>query len=617
MKVQFQVCGLIILIVLLILYKSHRTLRLYKERVFFRALCAIILSLILDISSLLFIHFRTYISIHLVNIVCKVYVVSLIWASRSALVYVLTDIMEEIRHRKAASILLITGAVESLLVYLMPIYIYDDGLSVYTYGLSISFVYFFVVLYILATVYVAIHFRKQINPRRYFAVIIWMSVWIVAALIQFINKDLLIVGFASAVGMLVLYVVMENPEVNLDRELGCFNSYALNEYVNQIIGKGDNFSFLELYFEDDDTLSSDLYSTMRKILKFLDSYHNVEVFKNIGTSIVIVSHDTNILLKITEEMSKMLPYLERESHLIFNQYGDMLESGEDLYQFLAYTHAHVSFEERYVYYADFVFVKEYKNRRTVEDDIKKAIEQDRVEVFLQPIYSNLDNGFTSAEALMRIRREDGSLISPMAFIPVAEDSGQILVLGEMVFEKVCSFLKQTRNDNLGLHYIEINLSVVQCDQPNLAESLIEIARRHDINPEMINLEITETASIRSRNVLLSNMRRLIEYGFSFSLDDFGKGESNLMYIVDMPVSLVKLDKDMSKAFFTSIKAKQVVRAVVKMVHDMGLKLVAEGIETKDELDTMHQERIDYIQGYYYSKPLPMAEAVDFFKANLN
>ena len=89
-----------------------------------------------------------------------------------------------------------------------------------------------------------------------------------------------------------------------------------------------------------------------------------------------------------------------------------------------------------------------------------------------------------------------------------------------------------------------------------------------------------------------------------------------MYIVDMPVSIVKFDKDMSKAFFTSSKAKQVVRAVVKMVHDIGLKLVAEGIETKDELDAMYKENIDYIQGYYYSKPLPMEEAVDFFKQNI-
>ena len=107
------------------------------------------------------------------------------------------------------------------------------------------------------------------------------------------------------------------------------------------------------------------------------------------------------------------------------------------------------------------------------------------------------------------------------------------------------------------------------------------------------------------------MKKLIDYGFTFSLDDFGKGESNLMYVVEMPVSIVKLDMDMSKAFFQTPKAKQVVRAVIGMAHGMGLKVVAEGIETKEEIQTIGQEGIDYIQGYYYSQPLPMGEFLEF------
>lgn len=155
--------------------------------------------------------------------------------------------------------------------------------------------------------------------------------------------------------------------------------------------------------------------------------------------------------------------------------------------------------------------------------------------------------------------------------------------------------------------------MVQCEQKDLAGRLIRIVKQYGINPEQINLEITESASIRARNTLLKNMKILTEYGFTFSLDDFGKGESNLMYIVEMPVSIVKLDYDMSKAFFTSTKAKHVVSAVVGMAHEMNLKLVAEGIETKEEADGMHKEMIDYIQGYYYSKPLPMQEALTFLK----
>ena len=109
------------------------------------------------------------------------------------------------------------------------------------------------------------------------------------------------------------------------------------------------------------------------------------------------------------------------------------------------------------------------------------------------------------------------------------------------------------------------------------------------------------------------MKKLIEYGFSFSLDDFGKGESNLMYVVEMPVSIVKLDYDMSKAFFNSPKARQVVRAVVSMAHGMELKVVAEGIKTQQEVEDMYKENLDYIQGFYYSKPLPVNEFLKFLQ----
>ena len=109
------------------------------------------------------------------------------------------------------------------------------------------------------------------------------------------------------------------------------------------------------------------------------------------------------------------------------------------------------------------------------------------------------------------------------------------------------------------------------------------------------------------------MKKLIEYGFSFSLDDFGKGESNLMYVVEMPVCIVKLDHDMSKAFFCSDKAKHVVRAVIGMAHGMNLKVVAEGIETETEAGEMYVEGIDYIQGYYYSRPLPPGAFMEFLE----
>ena len=291
------------------------------------------------------------------------------------------------------------------------------------------------------------------------------------------------------------------------------------------------------------------------------------------------------------------------------------ENTEDIFRFFSYVRATLSEERAKLILATDQMISKFKEKDIVEQETTNALLDDRVEVFLQPIYSNSDCRFTSAEALARIRRQDGSMLPPGKFISLAEENGQIVQLGERVFEKVCQFLTDIDITKCGLHYVEINLSVVQCEKRDLADRLISIAQKYQINPGFINLEITETASISARKALLENMKKLIDYGFSFSLDDFGKGESNLMYVVEMPVSIVKLDMDLSKAFFQTPKAKQVVRAVISMAHGMGLRIVSEGIETEEEAKAMRQEGIDYIQGFYYSRPLPMGTFLEFLETS--
>ena len=295
--------------------------------------------------------------------------------------------------------------------------------------------------------------------------------------------------------------------------------------------------------------------------------------------------------------------------------GNSFRETNDLFHFLTFVRNRYGNDKSKVFLADEAVIMKFRERTLIESKIREALEEDRVEVFLQPIYSNEEKAFTSAEALVRIREKDGNLLPPGVFIPIAEQSGQIVELGDRVFEKVCEFLNGADVKGLGLHYIEINLSVVQCEMVDLADRLISMIEKYDVNPAMINLEITETASINAKAILEENMRKLIRYGFTFSLDDFGKGESNLMYVVEMPVSIVKLDYDMSKAYFNSKKAKHVVKAVVSMAHDMDMKLVAEGIETEEEVEDICKEGIDYVQGYYYSRPLPVKEFITYIHNN--
>lgn len=613
MNIQIQTYGLIILFMLFIFYKSHKTLNLYTEQVFMRAMYISMANLLLDISSLVFITNMDILPLLAVKIVCKLYIISLVWEAIFALVYVLTDVYSEEIHRKRTGLLYIIAGVQSLLVLSLPINIYFDKDSSYTYGPSVILVYCFAVFYILGILVLCI-FNKKLSRRRSFAVILWMCIWLAAAGLQFMFNNLLIVGFATAVGILILFVIMENPEANLDRKLGCFNSYALVEYLRRLYSRHTDFTILKIGLSDvlDEKLGSRSDEILLELVDLFGKQKDVYVFRNVDSDMTVIGGtglDLTVLAKqAVELLNRSNISLKRLTSVIVPE-GQVFSDGEELMSFLGFVSDKHS--DGTMIIADEKMISKYREKDLVQQEIVTALEEDRVEVFLQPIFSNKEQCFTSAEALVRIRRRDGNMLSPGVFIPVSEESGLIVELGDRIFEKVCIFLKDPVVADAGIHYVEINLSVVQCEREDLADRLIEITEKHGIDPRRINLEITETASVTARNILLQNMNKLIEYGFTFSLDDFGKGESNLMYVVEMPVSIIKLDYDMSKAFFSSAKAKQVVHAVVGMAHGMDLKLVAEGIETKAEIDGMADAKIDYIQGYYYSRPLPMPEFLEF------
>ncbi len=621
MNIQMQICGMIILIVLAVFYKSNRTLKLYSEGIFFRVMIFAIASLSLDILSLVVIEYRQMLPMILVYLVCKTYIISLIWVGMSGTIYVLTEVLSMEKHKFLINLMISITCVQGIIVYALPIYIHEETGEVYTYGPAVLCVYLFAVLYVVATLAIIIIYRNRVSRRRRFAVSLWMTIWIIAAIIQFLNNELLLVGFATAIGVLILLVIMENPESNLDRRLGCFNSYALSEYAKELFRNKKKFSVLNLSFGNKKLLEENrayAEEMLRGMLNAVNRRKKVLAFKNTNADIVFISDDGDGLYRLGLDI---LAYFtkdtewHKETSLALVKKCDSFADAEELFGFLTFLHKEYVNEKERVLPVGESIIEKYKKQFEIEQMITDALMEDRVEVFLQPIYANEEHCFSSAEALVRIREKDGSLIPPGLFIPVAEESGQILELGERVFEKVCSFLKNSDALKLGLRIVEVNLSVIQCERRDLAERLIAIADKYEVSPEYINLEITETASISARATLLANMKKLMDYGFKFSLDDFGKGESNLMYVVEMPVSIVKLDYDLTKAFFGSSKAKLVLRAVVSMAHGMELKLVAEGIETKEELISMCKEGIDYIQGFYYSKPLPMWEYLEFIEKN--
>lgn len=627
MPIQVQCCGLALLIILMFLYKSQKTIKLRTEKAFMSAFVMTIISICLDILSCVAITYMDVLPVFLVKLVCKSYLVTLLGESVFALLYICTDIYSASSSYRR--IMMGYGAfafVVAVLIYALPIYIFldkDKG-TLYTYGPSAVAAFAFAFITLAITVVRVVKEKRKISRRKRMSVLIWLGVWTLGAVIQMFFPKLLLVSFAGVVGILVLYLMLENPGNNIDRQTGLFNHGAFVQFTRELYNSDKTFAALAIVLDHTSfkTMRTDVErEIIAEASRYLSSVPGAVVFKNTGTEILMLFPDRS---KADNAVKAVLERFELgwsrnkgvmvHPHWIYLSDSSLADDAEDLLYLIRYVKQNTDDvgENNFIEVKRELAAKLRKEKET-EQLIAEALQEDRLEVWYQPIYSTKNQHFTAAEALVRMRDRDGKLIPPGRFIGIAERNGSILQLGETVFRKVCRFMHENNPMEHGIKYIEVNLSMVQCAYSNLAKDYISVMEEYGISPDMINLEITESASTNAKKVLLENMRELMDYGVNFSLDDFGTGQSNLDYIADMPVEIVKFDKGMTNAYFESGKTKYIMDAATNMIKGMNLKIVSEGIETEEQYNVMKEMGINYIQGYYFSKPLPENEFLEFIK----
>lgn len=629
MHIQIQCCGIVLMMVLLFFYMRQKRISMNTEKAFLRAFCLNLFCIVLDVFSVVVIYQRDWLPGCFVDFVCKSYLITLVGVALCSLLYICVDIyVSKAEYRKAVRRYELIALIDAVLVYVLPIYYQfdEDGTTfLVTYGPSNLVAFWVAIGFLVVNFFLMKKEKNKINPRRREAVLTWMVIWVCAAMMQYCYDGMLVLGYACSIGMVVLYLKLENPETNLDRQSGLFNHSALVQYIRQLYSEDRDFSVLAVTFKrsfQKNVAAGKTETVKMEIVEYFLGLSDTIVFKNAEDEVLLVFKDRT---EAEKGLQTLFARFEegwgenRRIHIrpswIYIPDARILTNVEDmLYLIRDIRHNSKEFLENPFFQVDKEKADEmYKKKRT-EQMILEAMEKDWVEVFYQPIYSTKEQRFTSAEALVRIRDAEGEIVPPGVFIDVAEQNGMILKLGEMVFEKVCRFVKEHDIKQYGLHYIEINLSVVQCSYEQLAEDYIRIMEEYQVPSDFINLEITESASLEAKRILLGNMKSLMDYGVKFSLDDFGTGQSNLNYIVDMPVDIVKFDKDMINAYFENGKAKYVMDAAMHMVHGMDLEIVSEGIETKEQYETMEELGISYIQGYYFSKPLCEQQFLEFISA---
>ncbi|MDY7021809.1 MAG: EAL domain-containing protein [Cyanobacteriota bacterium] len=248
---------------------------------------------------------------------------------------------------------------------------------------------------------------------------------------------------------------------------------------------------------------------------------------------------------------------------------------------------------------------------TLENELRFAIERNELELYYQPQISLKTNTIISAEALLRWNHPIRSIIPPNIFIPVAEEIGLINEIGEWVFNQACDQLKKWKEKQWSNLRMSINISAIQFNRANFRQELINSLGYYSILPSQIELELTETQLIQDIGLAQQRLKSLKSLGFSVAIDDFGKGYSSLKYLQQLAFDTLKIDRFFVQNIDSNSSNAAIAIATINMAHALNLKVVAEGVETQQELNVLNQYQCDAIQGYLFSRPLPVSKFESF------
>lgn len=486
------------------------------------------------------------------------------------------------------------------------------------------------VFYMILGLFVVIKYRKILPTAKKIAMCGLYVIIAFSVVLQLLNENMLVEMFFTSVGLFVVMILIQRPDEYTDASIGAENFYGFSNLVNIIFSEKIPASVIIIKNLNDSKISSILdYKNYTKCQNYLSKilYSIINHYKGFCDLFYIGRGRFSLILRgesrfysreMAEEilfeiqnlsvpniMNFEMKFAICHVNLTNDEENSVIKSVNSLFN-LSEIFQDFSWDHNEV-----LFLDKVKNKQLfgpyieIEEIIKNAITNDGFEVYYQPIYSTTDDKVNSAEALIRLKDKKYNYISPEIFIPAAEKNGMIIQIGDFVLDSVCKFIASENFKQAGLEYIEVNLSVYQCMEPDLVYKVQNCVNKYGISPKQLNFEITESASEQGA-IILKNIAKLSELGFHFSLDDYGTGYSNIRRIITLPLNIIKFDKTFVREA-KNPQMKIVIKNSIDMIKEMNKKIVVEGIETSEMLETFSDLSVDFIQGYYFSKPLPENE----------
>ena len=249
----------------------------------------------------------------------------------------------------------------------------------------------------------------------------------------------------------------------------------------------------------------------------------------------------------------------------------------------------------------------------MEHNLRLALTEEQFELYYQPKVSITLDKIIGVEALIRWRMPEKGLISPIAFIPLAEKTGLIEQIGTWVLEDACKRLRSWMNKGLPITPVSVNISPRQFNQDNLIDTIKFALQKYSIPAGLLELEITENCMVHDEQKFLHTLKDMKDIGLQLSIDDFGSGYSNMNYLKTMPVDYLKVDRSFIYGIESDDKSRAIYRAIISIAENLNLKVISEGVETEEQYHFLRSINCDAIQGYFFSKPVPADEFEELLK----
>lgn len=623
--VDYEVCAVFFMVLLLIIISGNKKLADFQSKIYRIYTYGIFVNICLDIVTCFTDYYFKRVPLVLNILLNSVFLACQFMIPTLFTVYLYLRVNNTHRLRARSLFPCFIPALAGLFLILTNVWthwiFYFDATG-YHHGSLHGYLYVNALIYSLISLLYSFWALRYIPLRQ--CCVTWgmITVSLLPTLIQYLLPNYMLSGVGTAAAAYLIFFTDENTVVYVDSLTGALSREAFIYHIKNARKKNkaekifiialDNFKLVnEIYgIEGGNELMTALVQALKK------DYPDSCIFRFGGDTFAVI---VDALAETIKELDRIRRILGKTWHLQDAEIQmsaciclihPIYHTKEDLIRAIDYSISQAkSIGKGQFFEMDEQSSGNLSRRTAIEQAIMQSIEANRFEVHYQPIYDVKKRRIHSMEALARLNVPGYGYISPEEFIRVAEQNGTIIQIGMLVLEETCRFIQDYDLKSKGIEFIEVNLSVVQCMKITIYKDIMEILEKYHIPPTMINLEITESAAAYSETLLIRNMARLSLMDVTFSLDDYGSGYSNIQYLVDLPFSIVKIDKYIIWAAMEKVSSRKVVENTINMFKDINLKIVAEGVEDENMVQMLADMGADYLQGYFFSKPVPKEEAI--------